>query len=88
MAEENEKFLTIDGVQINADELSEKAKQIVARLHVLANERNAFAEALQERNILITAYRNQLVLDYQKVEIDKEKQEEDKTDKTVKKSNN
>lgn len=66
MEEETQKPFTIDGVQINPDELSDQAKHIVARLHKLANERNLLLVQLQEKDIVIKAFRNQLIADYQK----------------------
>ena len=43
----------------------------------------------QEKEIIITAYRNQLVLDYQKDQVAEEKEEEkEEENKSVKKSNN
>jgi hypothetical protein len=68
MTEEESKPFTIDGVQINPDELSDQCKHIVARLHKLANERNALLVKLQEKDIVIKAFRNQLIADYQKDE--------------------
>ena len=68
MTEEESKPFTIDGVQINPDELSDQCKHIVARLHKLANERTALLVKLQEKDIVIKAFRNQLIADYQKDE--------------------
>jgi len=85
MVKKNPASITIDGVQINADELSDKAKAIVHRLHGLNEERNELVRTAQEKEIIITAYRNQLVLDYQKDQVAEEKEEENKS---VKKSNN
>ena len=66
MAEENQASIIIDGVQINSDELSENAKHIIVRLQSLQNDRNILAQQVQEKDILLTAYRNELILDYQK----------------------
>ena len=76
MEEETQKPFTIDGVQINPDELSEQGKHIVARLHKLANERNLLLVQLQEKEIVIKAFRNQLIADYQEDEaVEKEDKE-------------
>jgi len=79
MTEENQASIIIDGVQINSDELSENAKHIIIRLQSLQNDRNLLAQQVQEKDILLTAYRNELILDYQKdkpVEDNKEEEEE------------
>ena len=80
MTEENQASIIIDGVQINSDELSENAKHIIVRLQSLQNDRNILAQQVQEKDILLTAYRNELILDYQKdkpVEDNKEEKEEE-----------
>jgi hypothetical protein len=65
MTEENQASITIEGVKINADELSENAKHLVVRLQSLQNDRNILAQQVQEKDILMSAYRNELILDYQ-----------------------
>jgi hypothetical protein len=76
MAEENQASITIDGVKINADELSENAKHLVVRLQSLQNDRNILAQQVQEKDILMSAYRNELILDYQKDKTVENKKEE------------
>jgi len=79
MTEENQASITIEGVKINADELSENAKHLVVRLQSLQNDRNILAQQVQEKDILMSAYRNELILDYQKdkpVEDNKEEKKE------------
>jgi len=77
MTEETQS-ITIEGVQINADELSENAKHIIIRLQKLQNDRNLLAQQVQEKDILLTAYRNELILDYQKDKTVEENKEEAK----------
>ena len=86
MAEENQASITIEGVKINADELSENAKHLVVRLQSLQNDRNILAQQVQEKDILMSAYRNELILDYQK---DKtvEDNKEDKEEEAIKSNN-
>ena len=76
MAEENQASITIEGVKINADELSENAKHLVVRLQSLQNDRNILAQQVQEKDILMSAYRNELILDYQKDKTVENKKEE------------
>jgi hypothetical protein len=76
MTEENQASITIEGVKINADELSENAKHLVVRLQSLQNDRNILAQQVQEKDILMTAYRNELILDYQKDKTVENKKEE------------
>jgi len=76
MTEENQASITIDGVKINADELSENAKHLVVRLQSLQNDRNILAQQVQEKDILMSAYRNELILDYQKDKTVENKKEE------------
>ena len=86
MTEENQASIIIDGVQINSDELSENAKHIIVRLQSLQNDRTILAQQVQEKDILLTAYRNELILDYQK---DKtvEDNKEDKEEEAIKSNN-
>lgn len=83
MTEETQS-ITIEGVQINADELSENAKHIIIRLQKLQNDRNLLAQQVQEKDILLTAYRNELILDYQKDKTVEENKEEATTIKEIK----
>lgn len=76
MTEENQASIIIDGVKINADELSDNAKHLVVRLQSLQNDRNILAQQVQEKDILLTAYRNELILDYQKDKTVEENKEE------------
>ena len=76
MTEENQASITIEGVKINADELSENAKHLVVRLQSLQNDRNILAQQVQEKDILMSAYRNELILDYQKDKTVENKKEE------------
>ena len=76
MTEEKQASITIEGVKINADELSENAKHLVVRLQSLQNDRNILAQQVQEKDILMTAYRNELILDYQKDKTIENKKEE------------
>ena len=76
MTEENQTSITIDGVKINADELSDNARHLVVRLQSLQNDRNILAQQVQEKDILLTAYRNELILDYQKDKTVEENKEE------------
>ena len=76
MTEENHTSITIDGVKINADELSDNARHLVVRLQSLQNDRNILAQQVQEKDILLTAYRNELILDYQKDKTVEENKEE------------
>jgi len=76
MTEEKQASITIEGVKINADELSENAKHLVVRLQSLQNDRNILAQQMQEKDILMTAYRNELILDYQKDKTIENKKEE------------
>jgi len=78
MTEENQASITIDGVKINADELSDNARHLVVRLQSLQNDRNILAQQVQEKDILLTAYRNELILDYQKDKTVEENKEEAK----------
>lgn len=78
MTEENQTSITIDGVKINADELSDNARHLVVRLQSLQNDRNILAQQVQEKDILLTAYRNELILDYQKDKTVEENKEEAK----------
>ena len=87
MAEENQASIIIDGVQINSDELSENAKHIIVRLQSLQNDRNILAQQVQEKDILLTAYRNELILDYQKDKTVEENKEEAKEEEAIKSNN-
>ena len=60
-----EQSITIDGVQLNADELSNKGKLLVNRLQMLANEKNILLLKLQEKDIVLQAFQNQLIKEYQ-----------------------
>jgi len=81
--ESTQPLLTIDGVQINPDELSDKGKHIVARLHQLTNDKNLLLVRLQEKDIVIKAFRNELIADYQSDNTEKAEEE----DATVKSNN-
>ena len=59
------KTITIDGVQINPDELSDKGKLIVGRLHRLTDEKNHLLIQLQEKDIVLKAFQNELISEYQ-----------------------
>ena len=59
------KTITIDGVQINPDELSDKGKLIVGRLHRLTEEKNQLLIQLQEKDIVLKAFQNELISEYQ-----------------------
>ena len=87
MAEENQASIIIDGVQINSDELSENAKHIIVRLQSLQNDRNILAQQVQEKDILLTAYCNELILDYQKDKTVEENKEEAKEEEAIKSNN-
>jgi len=80
--ESTQPLLTIDGVQINPDELSDKGKHIVARLHQLTNDKNLLLVRLQEKDIVIKAFRNELIADYQS-----DNTEPEEEDPTVKSNN-
>mgnify|MGYP003328602491 FL=1 len=80
--ESTQPLLTIDGVQINPDELSDKGKHIVARLHQLTNDKNLLLVRLQEKDIVIKAFRNELIADYQS-----DNTEPEEEDLTVKSNN-
>ena len=84
MAEEKQASITIDGVQINSDELSENAKHIIIRLQSLQNDRNILAQQVQEKDILMSAYRNELILDYQK---DKPVENNEEEEEVIKSNN-
>jgi hypothetical protein len=88
MTEENQASITIEGVKINADELSENAKHLVVRLQSLQNDRNILAQQVQEKDILMSAYRNELILDYQKDKTIENNKEEADEEKQATKSNN
>ena len=88
MTEEKQASITIDGVQINSDELSENAKHIIIRLQSLQNDRNILAQQVQEKDILMSAYRNELILDYQKDKTIENNNEEADEEKQATKSNN
>ncbi len=88
MTEEKQTSITIDGVQINSDELSENAKHIIIRLQSLQNDRNILAQQVQEKDILMSAYRNELILDYQKDKTIENNKEEADEEKQATKSNN
>ena len=84
MTEEKQASITIDGVQINSDELSENAKHIIIRLQSLQNDRNILAQQVQEKDILMSAYRNELILDYQK---DKPVENNEEEEEVIKSNN-
>jgi hypothetical protein len=63
--EENKPFVTIDGVQVYAEDLSSEGQIYLARLQRLNNKKAIAIVDLEELNASIAFFESRLVVDYQ-----------------------
>tara|TARA_R100001244_G_scaffold126449_1_gene96788 strand:+ start:381 stop:662 length:282 start_codon:yes stop_codon:yes gene_type:complete len=74
--EENKPFVTIDGVQVYAEDLSSEGQIYLARLQRLNNKKAIAIVDLEELNASIAFFESRLIVDYQGDMNDEESTEE------------
>ena len=62
--ENNKPFVTIDGVQVYAEDLSEEGQIYLARLQRLTNKKAIAIVDLEELNASIAFFESRLIVDY------------------------
>ena len=62
--EDNKPFVTIDGVQVYAEDLSEEGQIYLARLQRLTNKKAIAIVDLEELNASIAFFESRLIVDY------------------------
>ena len=80
--EDNKPFVTIDGVQVYAEDLSEEGQIYLARLQRLTNKKAIAIVDLEELNASIAFFESRLIADYNDdVSVNEEEEEEETTEK-------
>jgi hypothetical protein len=74
--EENRPFVTIDGVQVYAEDLTSEGQIYLARLQRLNNKKAISIVDLEELNASIAFFESRLIVDYQSDMNDDENAEE------------
>ena len=74
--ENNKPFVTIDGIQVYAEDLSPEGQIYLARLQRLNNKKAIAIVDLEELNASIAFFESRLIVDYQGDKNDEESTEE------------